>query len=110
MSPARPRPVERRMRLRQEVVLGVGVAVLVRAAVHDGQLLAPVEVRRRRGGACHSSVLAFHGFIGALRPRKIAVTKLMAKRIWLNPRPMAPMVMMTFQCCWCCRNSYCMGL
>src|SRR5688572_33126872 len=48
--PARARRRQGRHRLRQEVVLGVGVAVLVGAAIHGGQRRPPVQVRRRRGG------------------------------------------------------------
>src|SRR6266480_1507346 len=42
---ARSRPGQRRLRLRQELVLRFGIAVLVGAAVHGRDLVAPVEVR-----------------------------------------------------------------
>ena len=60
--------------------------------------------------AVHSSVFAFHGFSGAFFPAKRDQKKLMTKGIYPRPRASADIVMNTFQCCWCWRNSYCIGL
>src|SRR6516164_9618841 len=61
-------------------------------------------------GAVHSSVFEFHGFTGAFWPANNDQKKLMTNGIWEMPSPSAPMVMTTFQCCKCWRNSYCIGL
>src|SRR5215475_15079238 len=61
-------------------------------------------------GAVHSSVFEFQGFTGACGPLNSDQKKLITNGICASPRQSALTVMITFQCCWCCRNSYCIGL
>src|SRR3990170_4679120 len=61
-------------------------------------------------GAVHSSVVAFHGFSGALGPAKSDQKKLITNGSCERPRPMAPIVISTFHHCRGWRNSYCSGL
>src|SRR5262249_43034168 len=54
--------------------------------------------------------LEVHGVIRAFLPAHRDREKVVADGICARPRHNADTVMNTFQCCWCCRNSYCIGL